>query len=96
MAVHVDDMQAPYGRMLMCHMAADSTAELLTMADRIGVDRRWLQHAGAGREHFDICMSKKAAALAAGAIPATTRRLCTRRWSRGDMTVPDAEVKRGR
>src|SRR4051812_37876272 len=68
MSVYVDDMRAPFGRMVMCHMVADSTAELLTMADRIGVARRWLQHAGTPKEHFDIALSKRAAAVRAGAI----------------------------
>ena len=65
--VYVDDMQAPLGRMKMCHMLADSTDELLAMVDRIGVDRRWIQHAGTHREHFDIALSKRALAIAAGA-----------------------------
>jgi hypothetical protein len=67
MAVYVDNMRAQYRGMVMCHMLADSTAELLAMADRIGVDRKHLQDAGTYREHFDICLTKRAAALQAGA-----------------------------
>ena len=69
--VYVDDMEAPYGRMKMCHMIADTSEELLAMADRIGVQRKWIQHAGFHDEHFDIALSKKSAALMAGAIPVT-------------------------
>ncbi len=68
MAVYVDDMRAPFGRMVMCHMVADTTDELLAMADAIGVARRWLQHAGTPKEHFDIALSKRALAVKAGAI----------------------------
>lgn len=67
MTVYVDDMRASFGRMVMCHMFADTTAELLSMADRIGVSRRWLQHADTYREHFDIALSKRALAIKAGA-----------------------------
>jgi len=38
--VYVDDMRAPFGRLVMCHMIADTDGELLEMADRIGVQRR--------------------------------------------------------
>jgi hypothetical protein len=65
--VYVDDMYAPFGRMQMCHMIADSREELLQMADRIGVARRWLQKAGTPHEHFDICMSKRKLAVHHGA-----------------------------
>lgn len=68
MAVYVDDMRAPFGRMRMCHMLADTTEELLAMADKIGVQRRWLQCAGTPKEHFDIALSKRALAVAAGAV----------------------------
>lgn len=74
MSVYVDDMEAPYGRMVMCHMLADTTAELLEMADRIGVARKWLQKAGEPGEHFDICLSKRALAVQHGAKEITWRR----------------------
>lgn len=68
MAVYVDGMQASFGRMVMCHMVADSTEELLEMVDKIGVQRKWIQYAGTGREHFDISLGKKALAIKYGAI----------------------------
>lgn len=68
MSVYVDTMTAKLGRMVMCHMIADSTEELLTMADRIGVARKWLQCGGTHREHFDISLGKKKLAVEAGAI----------------------------
>lgn len=82
MTAYVDDVRHRFGRMVMCHMWADTLDELLSMADRIGVDRKWLQRPegtvdangrplrgmGASWVHFDICMSKKAKALAAGAV----------------------------
>lgn len=67
MSVYVDNMRADFGRMKMCHMIADSTDELLAMADLIGVARRWIQDAGTHREHFDIALLKRALAVAAGA-----------------------------
>jgi NRPS condensation-like uncharacterized protein len=61
-------MQAPFGRMKMCHMIADTSAELLAMADRIGVARKWLQYPGTTHEHFDIAMTKRALAVSFGAV----------------------------
>lgn len=52
----------------MCHMYADSSEELLAMADVIGVARKWIQHPGTWREHFDIAKSKRKLAVAAGAV----------------------------
>ena len=68
MAVYVDPARHPFRRMMMCHMVADTREELLEMAARIGVDHRWIQKAGTPHEHFDICKSKRAAAVRHGAI----------------------------
>lgn len=73
MSVYVDDMRAPYGRLIMCHMLADSTEELLAMADRIGVQRKWIQKQGTPDEHFDIALSKRALAVQHGAVEITWR-----------------------
>jgi hypothetical protein len=75
LAVYVDDMAAPFRGMVMCHMAADTTAELLDMADRIGMARKWLQYPGSYREHFDISLAMRALAVSAGAVEITRREL---------------------
>lgn len=75
MAVYVDDMKAKFGRMIMCHMIADTTEELLTMADTIGVARKWIQYPGTPREHFDIALSKRKLAVQHGAEEITWREL---------------------
>lgn len=75
MAVYVDDMRAPYRGMIMCHMMADTTEELLEMADTIGVARRWIQYPGTAREHFDISLGKKKLAIAAGARQVSRREI---------------------
>lgn len=69
MTVYVDNVRHRYGRMVMCHMWADSLDELLAMADTIGVQRKWLQQPPkASWVHFDICITKKSAAIAVGAV----------------------------
>jgi hypothetical protein len=73
MAVYVDDMKAKYGRMIMSHMLADTTEELLAMADTIGLNRKWLQHAGTEKEHFDVSQQYKQRAIEAGAIQVDRR-----------------------
>lgn len=67
MTVYVDTMRAPFGRMVMCHMVADTSEELHAMAQRIGVLRRWCQNQGTYREHYDIALSKRKLAIVAGA-----------------------------
>jgi hypothetical protein len=57
----------------MCHMLADTPDELHAMADRIGIARKWFQR-DASAPHYDVCKSKRAQAVAAGAIEVTERR----------------------
>lgn len=68
MAVYVDDMRAKFGRMVMCHMLADTDEELHAMADRIGVNRKWFQG-----DHYDICGAKRQDAVRFGAREITQR-----------------------
>lgn len=77
MTVYVDDVRHPFGNMVMCHMWADTDAELLAMADKIGVQRKWIQgHPTLSQErfkkaswvHFDVTLSKKAQAIRVGAV----------------------------
>ena len=69
MTVYVDDVRHPFGRMIMCHMWADSRDELIAMAEAIGVDRKWLQRPPkASWTHFDISLGKKAEAIRCGAV----------------------------
>lgn len=69
MTVYIDDVRHPFGRMVMCHLWADSLDELLAFVDQIGLPRRWLQQPPkASWVHFDVSLSLKAKALARGAI----------------------------
>lgn len=99
MTVYVDDMHrwpmGRFGRMKMSHMIADTRAELLAMAEAIGVSARWIQHPGEHGEHFDIALSRRALAIERGAIEITTRQcsaMCARRRITGQLGAPsDAE-----
>ena len=73
MAVYIDDARIRVRRMVMCHMVADTTQELLAMVDEIGVSRRWIQAPGTYREHFDVCISKVDSAMESGAIGVSQR-----------------------
>lgn len=96
MTVYVDNMQARVGTMRMCHMLADSDEELHTMADTIGVSRRWWQSpASTSGGHYDIAMSKRALAVAAGAVQVSMRQAAAmnaRRRATGRLGSPDNAV----
>ena len=68
MSVYVDTARHPFRGYIMCHMIADSLAELHAMADKIGMERRWFQAPPkASHPHYDIPESKRAKALVFGA-----------------------------
>ncbi|RFA12141.1 hypothetical protein B7R22_17065 [Subtercola boreus] len=81
MAVYVDNMNAkadvPNGakvvRGVWCHMTADTSEELLVMADKIGMRRSWVQYPGTWKEHFDVTLSKRKLAVSAGALEVSMR-----------------------
>lgn len=74
MAVYIDNARIKYGRMVMCHMIADTLEELHKMADKIGVKRKWFQ--GAPHfPHYDICLSMKELAIKHGAKEVSRREL---------------------
>lgn len=71
MSVYVDKAAHPYRGMLMCHMVADTPAELHAMADKIGVVRRWFQDPrtmNVSTPHYDVCRTMRRKAVKAGAV----------------------------
>lgn len=78
MTVYVDDMYlhsiGRFGRMKMSHLIADTDEELHALAQQIGVARRhWQSPTATSGSHYDICMSKRELAIAAGAVEITLR-----------------------
>ena len=69
MPVYVDNIRIPFRRMKMSHLMADTTEELLAMADAIKLDRRHIQHPGTPTEHFDVSVAYRLAAIRNGAQP---------------------------
>lgn len=69
MSVYLDRSRNVFGRMIMCHMIADTPEELHTMAGRIGMEHRWFQAPPkASFWHYDVSLSKRTLAIMAGAI----------------------------
>lgn len=92
MTVYVDNMRAQFGRMIMCHMIADTDDELHAMADRIGIARHWHQAPPKHDSHYDIALSKRAIAVQHGAVPITWRQAAAMNYRRritGQLGNPD-------
>lgn len=72
MTVYVDDMRMParVGRIeaRWSHLMADTDEELHRFAASIGLRRRWAQYPGTWKSHYDVTDSKRAQAIAAGAV----------------------------
>jgi len=93
MSVYVDNMRAKFGRMIMCHMLADTDAELHAMADQIGVCRRWHQAPPKHDSHYDIALLKRTRAVKNGAIEITLRQASSmnlRRRLTGNLGSPES------
>lgn len=76
MSVYVGVPMWPFGRMIMCHMVADTEAELDDMAAALGLRRAWKQHNPDRKPgtvgalvHYDVSKGKRAEAIRLGAIP---------------------------
>ena len=68
MTVHVDGARNGFGRMVMCHMLADTPTELHEMANMIGMKRQWYQSPDkASFPHYDLSLTRRKLALANGA-----------------------------
>lgn len=72
MAVYVGVSMWPYGRMIMCHMVADTDEELDEMATKLGIRQSKQEpkrdKGMAALVHYDISKSKRKEAVAFGAI----------------------------
>lgn len=74
MTVYIDNANLKFKGMRMCHMVADTPAELHEMADKIGLRRSWFQDKSS-IPHYDVSLSKKALAIMHGAEPITSKEL---------------------
>lgn len=71
MTVYIDNMQASYRGMKMCHMVADTLEELHDMATKLGLRRYFQEPPKASKPHYDVSLTKKREALTRGAIEGT-------------------------
>lgn len=104
MSVYVDGERNAFGRMVMCHMFADTLDELHQMAARIGMDRAWFQPLSF--PHYDVSLSRRAIAVQRGAVEVDRRAGCNIRkrirdagWSEADLAdiraaIPAYDAKR--
>jgi hypothetical protein len=94
MSVYVDTLHEwgwrMYGRTIAsCHMIADTPAELHEMALQLGLKMRHQQTSGLGDLHYDLTPTRRAKAIALGAVELTQRAFVEKmRALRGAPTLP--------
>lgn len=90
-------MRAAFGRMIMCHMIADTDDELHEMAVIIGIHTKWWQSPEkTSGSHYDIALSKRALAVKSGAVEITLRQCAAmnaRRRSTGHLGDPSTAIE---
>lgn len=74
MAVYVDGEFNSFGRMKMCHLVADTEAELHAMADKLGLKRKWYQ-GSASTPHYDVAKGKRELAVFLGVVEIDRRQM---------------------
>lgn len=79
MAVYVDPL-IDYGWKLgpSCHLTADTVDELNAFAVKIGMKLKWLQRSKQEMPHYDLVGSKRAKAVALGAVQLSWREAAER------------------
>jgi hypothetical protein len=75
MSVYVDPIFEWHNGKRWCHMIADTEAELLRMATRLGLRHEWLHVSNSGVHHFDLTPVKRGLAIAYGAEEITGKQL---------------------
>lgn len=82
MTVYVDEPRSYDGMLnsrlariskLWCHLWADSEDELVTFAERLGLNLDWIQHAGSRHVHFDLVPRVRQKAIGLGAVAMSRR-----------------------
>ena len=64
--VYIGTRKYKYGRWVLSHMVADNLEDLHSMANAVGLQRKWFQDKPQ-KPHYDICQIRKELAIRYGA-----------------------------